>query len=64
MYRLRGSDELFDIGWEDYLSRHAILVVEWSENVEDAFTGSEIVIRFEKRSETERLITVEGEFGC
>ena len=61
MYRLHGADELFDIGWEDYLRREAILAVEWSENVEDAFDGSEIVVRFEKLSGTDRRITVEGE---
>ena len=60
MYRLRGADELFDIGWEDYLRRDAILAVEWSENVEDAFDGSEIIVRFEKLSGTDRRITVEG----
>ena len=60
MYRLHGADELFDIGWEDYLRRDAILAVEWSENVEDAFDGSEIVVRFEKLSGTDRRITVEG----
>ena len=60
MYRLHGADELFDIGWEDYLRRDAILAVEWSENVEDAFDGSEITVRFEKLSGTDRRITVEG----
>ena len=35
MYRLSSSDELFDIGWEDYLSRGGVCAVEWSENVED-----------------------------
>ena len=64
MYRLNGADELFDIGWEDYLRRNAILAVEWSENVEDAFDGSEIRIRFEKLSDHERRITVEGGDLC
>ena len=64
MYRLSGADELFDIGWEDYLRRDAVLAVEWSENVEDAFDGSEIRIRFEKLSDTERRITIEGDGLC
>ena len=64
MYRLNGADELFDIGWEDYLRRNAVLAVEWSENVEDAFDGSEIRIRFEKLSDHERRITVEGGNLC
>jgi tRNA threonylcarbamoyladenosine biosynthesis protein TsaE len=58
MYRLRSSDELFDIGWEDYLARGAVCAVEWSENVEDAFFGDEITVRIEKLSENERKITI------
>lgn len=36
MYRLGSSDELFDIGWEDYLARGGVCAVEWSEIVSDA----------------------------
>ena len=64
MYRLHDADELFDIGWEDYLKRNAVLVVEWSENVEDAFDGSEISIHIEKLSDTGRSFTVEGVPSC
>lgn len=58
MYRLSCSDELFDIGWEDYLARGAVCVVEWSENVEDAFFGDEIRVKIEKLSDSERLISI------
>ena len=60
MYRLKSGDELFDIGWDDYLARGSVCAVEWSENVEDAFYGDEIVVRFEKTSPTGRRILVEG----
>ena len=36
MYRLSSSDELYDIGWEDYLARGGVCAVEWSEIVSDA----------------------------
>ena len=36
MYRLASSDDLWDIGWDDYLDRSGVCAVEWSENVEDA----------------------------
>ena len=39
MYRLGSSDELFDIGWEDYLARGGVCAVEWSEIVDDALDG-------------------------
>ena len=60
MYRLSGVDELFDIGWEDYLARSAVCAVEWSENVEDAFFGDEARVHIEKLSDSRREITVEG----
>ena len=64
MYRLSSADELFDIGWEDYIARGAICAVEWSENVEDAFYGDEIVVNIQKLSDNERKITIEGVELC
>ena len=64
MYRLDSADELFDIGWDDYLKREAVLVVEWSENVQEAFDGSEIQIHIEILSADDRRITVEGITLC
>ena len=64
MYRLSGPEELFDIGWEDYLSRGAVCAVEWSENVQGAFTGEETVVRIRKLGDTEREITIEGATLC
>ena len=59
MYRLGSSDELFDIGWEDYLERGGVCAVEWSENVEDALEGA-VNVTIEKLGEDARRITIEG----
>ena len=59
MYRLNDSDELFDIGWEDYLAGGAVCAVEWSEKIDDAFYGDETVVRIEKLGDYERKITIE-----
>ena len=59
MYRLSSADELFDIGWEDYLERGGICAVEWSENVRDAMECA-LTVRIEKTGETSRSITLEG----
>jgi len=59
MYRLASSDDLWDIGWEDYLERGGICAVEWSENVEDAMENA-VYIRIEKTGEESRCITIEG----
>ena len=59
MYRLKSSDDLWDIGWEDYLDRGGICAVEWSENVADAMEDA-IYITIEKLGEDSRRITIEG----
>ena len=61
MYRLDSSDELFDIGWEDYLARGGVCAVEWSERVEDALPEDALWVSFARgNGENDRIITVTG----
>lgn len=62
MYRLASSDDLWDIGWEDYLDREGVCAVEWSETVQDAMEDA-ITVTIEKLGETTRQITIEGGQG-
>ena len=59
MYRLTSSDDLWDIGWEDYLDRQGVCAVEWSENVPEAMAGA-LTVRIEKLGDTVRRITMDG----
>lgn len=62
LYRLGSSDELFDIGWEDYLARGGVCAVEWSERVSDALPEDTIYVDIARTGEHEdwRTITVTG----
>ena len=61
MYRLSGPDDLFDLGWEDYLVRGGVCAVEWSENVREALEDP-ITVRIETDPAEEdlRKITISG----
>ena len=59
MYRLHSADDLFDIGWDDYLERQGICAVEWSENVAEALEDP-LVVTICKTGEESRKITLEG----
>ena len=61
MYRLCSEDDLFDIGWEDYLDRGGLCVVEWSERVLGALEAP-VTVTIEKspHGENQRKITIEG----
>lgn len=60
MYRLASSEELFEIGWEDYLERGGICAVEWSENVEDAFPQDTVKVVITKTGDNSRSIEITG----
>ena len=62
MYRLTSSDDLWDIGWEDYLDRGGVCAVEWSENVPEAMEGA-VEVSIEKTGEDSRKITITGGAG-
>ena len=59
MYRLSSDDDLWDIGWEDYLDRQGVCAVEWSERVPQAVAGA-IAVSIEKLGDDTRRITIAG----
>ena len=60
MYRLASDDDLWDIGWEDYLERGGVCAVEWSENVTDALPEDTVWVRIAREGDTGRSITIKG----
>ena len=61
MYRLGSADELFHIGWEDYLARNGVCAVELSENVDEALDGDTIRVDISRgEDDNTRIITIEG----
>ena len=60
MYRLTSSEDLWGIGWEDYLDLGGVCAVEWSENVEDAMENA-LWVTLEALPGDSRRITLEGE---
>lgn len=61
MYRLGSEEELFDIGWEDYLIRGGVCAVEWSERVTDALPEDTLWVDIARGSgENDRIITITG----
>ena len=59
MYRLASAEDLWDIGWEDYLDRNGVCAVEWSENVTEALE-SPVYVTIEKLGDSAQQITIEG----
>ena len=61
MYRLASSEELFDIGWEDYLQRGGVCAVEWCENVSDALEEDALSVEISRgEQDGQRVIVIKG----
>lgn len=48
MYRITGEDDLYSIGYDDYLNRDGIALVEWSENIPFALPDEYLKVVIEK----------------
>ncbi|WP_156299213.1 tRNA (adenosine(37)-N6)-threonylcarbamoyltransferase complex ATPase subunit type 1 TsaE [Streptobacillus canis] len=65
LYRLSSIDELYEIGYEDYIVDGNIFLIEWANNVPDAIPENTLYLELEHRDENTRFVSlyeiVEGE---
>ena len=60
MYRIETWDDLYATGFFEYIDMGAILAVEWSEQIENALPDDAVRVTFERLSDTDRRIIIEG----
>lgn len=53
MYRLSDLDDLFSVGYEDYIKKDGFALCEWSENIEDQIPPDRITVTIERVSESD-----------
>lgn len=58
VYRLKSAQDLYDISYEDYLSRNGIIIMEWPQIVEEALPKDRIEVNIRKISDEEREIDI------
>ena len=60
MYRVTSWDDLYSTGFFDYIG-NGIIIIEWSENIENAIPDTAIRINIECLDDTVRKFTIEGD---
>ena len=60
LYRLHGEEDVEAIGWEDYLSRGAIFVIEWPERAGGLIPPAARHVTFRHLGEEKRQITIDN----
>ena len=61
VYRIEDEDDLYSVGFFDYLQK-GICIVEWSENIPDSIPEDAYYVKIERSlsGENERIITIEA----
>ncbi|MDR1002527.1 MAG: tRNA (adenosine(37)-N6)-threonylcarbamoyltransferase complex ATPase subunit type 1 TsaE [Oscillospiraceae bacterium] len=59
MYRVVSLEDLYSTGFFDYLE-NGVMVIEWSENIENALPENHLSVRIEKDGENGRIFEIDG----
>ncbi len=61
LYRIPDAEELWSIGFEEFLGREGVVLIEWSENAEGELPQNRITVTIENpNNDDTRRITAEG----
>jgi tRNA threonylcarbamoyladenosine biosynthesis protein TsaE len=65
LYRLRGPDDLANLGWDDILSAEALVLIEWPERAGDLLPRDHVPIQLQHLPDdpTRRLLYAGGHVG-
>jgi tRNA threonylcarbamoyladenosine biosynthesis protein TsaE len=60
VYRLTGSADLVELGYEEYILGDGVTVIEWAEKIADAIPDEALFVSFSYLGENERRIEISG----
>jgi tRNA threonylcarbamoyladenosine biosynthesis protein TsaE len=63
MYRIESEDDLYSIGFDDYIEKPGYKIAEWSENVEDFLPGDSIFVTISRDSTDVNMRKIEIDMG-
>ncbi len=59
LYRISSSDDLFSIGYDDYVAANGYSIAEWSENIDDDIPADAIYVTISRCSDDENARIIE-----
>jgi tRNA threonylcarbamoyladenosine biosynthesis protein TsaE len=61
LYRLQGSQDMGDLGYEEYLFGEGVSVIEWADKIKDVISQEALRISFKYLDENRREIVISGQ---
>ena len=59
MYRIESEDDLYSIGFDEYIEKDGLCISEWSENVEDFIPEDSVRVTIKRASDSEAKRKIE-----
>lgn len=60
VYRIESEDDMYDLGYDEYIYSESVTVIEWSENIRTILPDERIDIKIDRIDENKRIMTIEG----
>ena len=58
LYRVENEEELYDIGFDEYLDSNSLIFIEWSERMSSLFNPKAITVSIETTAENRRKLSI------
>lgn len=58
LYRVENEEELYDIGFDEYLDSNSLIFIEWSERMSSLFNPKTITVSIEITAENRRKLSI------
>lgn len=59
VYRLENSEEIYEIGYEDYLQKDGVVLIEWANIIEDELPKKYLKLTLEHYDENNRSVKID-----
>jgi tRNA threonylcarbamoyladenosine biosynthesis protein TsaE len=60
VYRIESEDDMYDLGYDEYIYSEGVTVIEWSENIKGILPDERIDIKIDRIDDNKRIMTIEG----
>ncbi len=60
VYRIESEDDMYDLGYDEYIYSEGVSIIEWSHKIEGILPEERINIEITRLGDTSRLINIEG----
>ncbi len=60
VYRVDSEDDMYDLGYDEYIYSEGVTIIEWSHKIKDILPDERISIEIQRLDDTSRIMIIEG----